>query len=286
MLAEFIVVTTLGLGLPQDTVLPFRWTGTLPPGATLEVRGIIGTIRAEPARGREISVEASRKGGRHGAPGNVEIRVFQDSARVLICAVYPRDEWDGHRDRSRPRDPCEAARQNAVRRGQNDTRVDYLVKVPSGVRFIGETVTDDVIVVGLRGPAEGYSIAGDVTMRDIRGAVLDAASISGDLTFQQVDAPEVYAGTLSGDVSFDGAIHRRGDYELFSHTGGIAVTLPRNAGVEVEVHASHKDDLHSSVPLVRSAESRRRYAGKQGDGSARMDLTSFGGDIRISASDR
>ena len=285
MLTEFAVVTTLMLAMPQDTVLPFRWTGTLRPGATLEVRGIIGSIQAEPASGRTVTVQASRKGGRHGAPGNVEIRVFHDSARVLICAIYPRNRWDNHRHDGPPRDACDAAQRNTAARGENDTRVDYIVKVPQGVRFIGETVTDDVTVVGLRGDAEGYSIAGDVTMRDIRGSVVDAASISGNLSFQQVDAPAVYAGTLSGDVTFDGAIHRRGDYILLSHTGEIIVALPRGAGIEFEVHASSRNDLHSSVPLARSVESRRRYAGKQGDGSAKMDLTSFGGAIRITTPD-
>jgi DUF4097 and DUF4098 domain-containing protein YvlB len=148
---------------------------------------------------------------------------------------------------------------------------------------VGQTVTDDVTVTGLRGSAEGYSIAGDVTMRDIRGPVIDAASISGDLSFLEVDAARVYAGTLSGDVKFDGAIHRRGEYELLSHTGAIAVSLPKGAGIEFAVHASSRNDLHSIVPLVRSTESRRRYAGKQGDGSAKMDLTSFGGDIQITS---
>ena len=226
-------------------------------------------------------MQATRVRGHRGIPEDVAIRVFEDSGRVLICAIYPRSRWQDDDRHGPARDACELARRHQTVRAENDTRVDYLVKVPAGVRFIGETVTDDVTVTGLRGPAEGYSIAGNVTMRDIRGAVVDAASISGDLSFLQVDAPRVYAGTLSGDIRFDGAIHRRGAYELLSWNGAIAVSLPRGAGIEFEVHASSREDLHSSVPLVRSAESRRRYAGKQGDGSAKMDLTSFGGDIRI-----
>jgi len=276
-----MLAATLGSPVRQDTTSQFRWTGTLPAGATLEVRGVIGGIRAVAAPGREISVEASKTRGHRGLPEGVGIRVFQDSGRVLICAIYPRNPGDNEADHGPARDDCELARRHLTVREQNDTRVDYVVKVPAGIHFIGETVTEDVTITGLRGAAEGYSVAGNVRLTDIRGPVIDAASISGDISFLQVDAPRVYAGTLSGDVSFTGAIQHRGEYELLSWNGAIAIALPKGAGIEFEVHASSRDDLHSSVPLVRSVESRRRYAGKQGDGSAKMNLTSFGGDIRI-----
>ncbi|HEV8123191.1 MAG TPA: hypothetical protein VGP80_03035 [Gemmatimonadales bacterium] len=283
MLTVLLLAATLGSPVRQDTASLFRWTGTLPAGATLEVRGVIGSIRADAASGREVSVEATRTRGHRGLPEDVAIRVFEDSGRVLICAIYPRSRWQNDEEDRPARDACEVAGRHRTDRGENDTRVDYIVKVPAGVHFVGETVTEDVTVTGLHGSAEGYSVAGNVTMRDIRGSVVDAASISGDISFLRVDAPRVYAGTLSGDVSFDGVIRQSGDYELLSWNGAIAVALPKGAGIEFEVHASSRDDLHSSVPLVRSLESRRRYGGKQGDGSAKMNLTSFGGDIRISS---
>lgn len=285
MIISLLLAATLGFPASQDTSSSFRWTGTRPAGTTLEVRGVIGSIRAVATPGREISVEASKTRGHRGLPGGVAIRVFQDSSRVLICAIYPKSPGDNEPDHGPARDDCELARRHLTLREQNDTRVDYIVKVPAGIHFIGETVTEDVTITGLRGAAEGYSIAGDVTLTDIRGSVIDAASISGDIAFRQVDAPQVYAGTLSGDVSFDGVVQRRGEYELLSWSGAIAVSLPRNAGVELEVHASDHEDLHSSV-VLNPTESRRRYAGKQGDGSAKMNLTSFGGDIRITTPER
>jgi hypothetical protein len=287
MLATTIFLAT-GFGFIgiQDTTPQFHWSEVMPAGSTIEVRGVIGGIRAEAVSGREVTVEATRQRGRHGIPEDVEIRVFRDSGstNVLICAVYPRGRWDdGGRDTSR--DPCEAARRRRTEGGDNDTRVDYLVKVPAGIHFVGQTVTDDVIVTGLRGAAEGYSIAGDVTMRDVKGSVIDAASISGNLRFQQVDAPAVYGGTLSGDVSFAGVIHRQGDYDLLSHTGEIAVDVPRGADVSLEVWASG-GDLHSVIPLARRPQGRHRFAGKQGDGSAKMSLTSLNGEVHILAPPR
>lgn len=286
MLAEMLLATGIGSFGIQDTTPPFRWSEAMPAGSTIEVRGVIGGIRAEPASGREVTVVATRARGRHGIPEDVEIRVFRDSAgaNVLICAVYPRGRWDDG-GQALPRDPCEAARRRRDERAENDTRVDYLVKVPAGIHFVGRTVTDDVIVTGLRGAAEGYSIAGDVTLRDVKGSVIDAASISGNLRFQQVDAPSVYGGTLSGDISFAGTIHRQGDYDLLSHSGEIAVDVPRGADVSLEVWASG-GDLHSVIPLTRRPESRHRFAGKQGDGSAKMSLTSLNGEVHILAPPR
>lgn len=285
MLAEMLLATGIGFFGIQDTTPEFRWSEAMPAGSTIEVRGVIGGIRAEAASGREVTVVATRQRGRHGIPEDVEIRVFRDSsANVLICAVYPRGRWD-EGNQETPRDPCEAARRRRTEQAENDTRVDYVVKVPAGIRFVGQTVTDDVLVTGLRGAAEGYSIAGDVTMRDVKGSVIDAASISGNLRFQQVDAPSVYGGTLSGDVSFAGTIHRQGDYDLLSHTGEIAVDVPRGANVSLEVWASG-GDLHSVIPLSRRPQGRHRFAGKQGDGSAKMSLTSLNGEVHILAPPR
>lgn len=281
----FLLIVGAGLAGPQDST-QFRWSEVLPAGSSLEVRGIIGGIQAGPAQGREVVVQATKQAGRHGSPGAIEIRVFREENKVVLCAIYPRQPWnDNGPERAGETDPCEAARPWSNDRQGNDTRVDFMVQVPAGIRFIGQTVTGDVAVSGLRGAAEGYSIAGNVTMRDVKGSVIDAASISGALRFLDVDAPSVYGGTLSGDVSFAGVIHRQGDYDLLSHTGEIAVEVPRNAGVSLEVWAT-EDDLHSVVPLSRTSESRHRFAGRQGDGSARMALTTLNGEIHILASPR
>ena len=58
MLTALMLAAALGSPVRQDTASQFRWTGTLPAGATLEVRGVIGSIRADAASGREISVRS------------------------------------------------------------------------------------------------------------------------------------------------------------------------------------------------------------------------------------
>jgi hypothetical protein len=267
-------------------VEPFRWSEVVPAGHTVEVHGIIGSIRAVAAQGQEVEVVGTRKQGQRGDPAAVEVRVLREGNRIVLCTIYPRDDrWNG-RGEGDTRDLCERAQQAAplVRDG-NDTRIDFEVRVPAGVHFVGKTVTEGVVLSGLRANAEGYSVAGDVSITDVQGRVVDAASISGDIDFERVNAAQVYAGTLSGDVRFNGTIQRNGDYSFLSYTGELTVNLPSSAGVSLNV-ISPRGGLHSSVALEPlSATSRRRYTGRQGNGSARLSLTTLNGEVIIQGSE-
>ncbi|MEO8201495.1 MAG: DUF4097 family beta strand repeat-containing protein [Gemmatimonadota bacterium] len=259
----------------------YSWREVIPTGTTLEIRGVIGSISARAASGKEAQVFATRTRGHRGDPAQVEIRIIRQPNRIIVCTIYPRDDrWNRNNDHVEFKDPCEAAQWEKVGRGDNDTRVDYEIQVPAGVHFIGQTVTANVLLAGLRGDAEGYSIAGDVRVSDVRGGVIDAASISGNITFDRVDAADVYAGTLSGDVHFTGALRAAGEYSFLSHTGEITVNIPPAAGVTFNVSAP-KGQVTSSVPLTPSSHSWRRSSGRQGSGSAGMTLNSLNGEIHI-----
>lgn len=262
---------------------PFEWKEAVPAGSTVEVRGIIGSIRAVAAAGRDVEVVGARHRGGRGDPAAVEIRVIREGSRIILCTIYPRDDrWGRGNDSDPKQDSCERAQQDAPRvNGGNDTRIDFEVRVPAGVNFVGQTVTEGVVLSGLRANAEGYSVAGDVSITDVRGSVVDAASISGDITFDRVDANQVYAGTLSGDVVFSGAVRGGGDYSFLSHTGELTVSLPARSGVTLQV-ISPRRGVQSSVALEpASATTRRRFTGKQGNGSARMSLTTLNGEVVI-----
>jgi hypothetical protein len=281
-----IISALLGLTLAAQggQAGPFHWKEAVPAGSTVEVQGIIGRIRAVAAAGAEVEVTGTSQRGRRGEPSAVEIRVIREGSRITFCTIYPRDDrWDDRRDhRQAAKESCERAREDAPRvREGNDTRIDFEVRVPAGVNFVGQTVTEEVVLTGLRAGAEGYSVAGDVHISDVRGPVVDAASIGGDITFEQVDAAQVYAGTLSGDVRFTGTVKQGGDYSFLSYTGELTVDLPARSGVSLSVIAPRRG-LHSSVELAPlSATTRRRFTGRQGNGSARMNLTTLNGEVVI-----
>jgi hypothetical protein len=278
-----LTLLALAAALQSGGSEPFVWKEVVPAGTTVEVRGIIGSIRAVAAGGREVEILGTRHRGKNGDPAAVEVRVIRESSRIIICTIYPRDgRWNQDSGESK-RDSCERAQDNGPRvRDGNDTRIDYEVRVPAGVNFVGQTVTEGVVLDGLRGNAEGYSVAGDVRISDVRGVAVDAASISGDITFDRVDATQVYGGTLSGNVQFTGSVQRQGDYSFLTYTGELSVALPASSGVTLSV-ISPRDGLHSSVALtpVNQGPRRRRFSGRQGNGSARMSLTTLNGEVVI-----
>lgn len=66
----------------------FQWQGQLAPAQLLEIRGALGSIRAEGTSDGTASVTA-RKTATAGDPATVSIQVTPSEGGVVICAMYP-----------------------------------------------------------------------------------------------------------------------------------------------------------------------------------------------------
>ncbi|HKC65235.1 MAG TPA: hypothetical protein VKB86_16455, partial [Pyrinomonadaceae bacterium] len=108
----------------QSSADEFHWSGRVAQGQTIEIKGINGSVRAEPSSGNEAEVTA-KKTGRRSDPKEVEIRVVEHSGGVTICAVYPSDN---------PGSPntCESGENGSSHVRDNDVQVDFTVRVPQG----------------------------------------------------------------------------------------------------------------------------------------------------------
>jgi len=169
-----------------------RWHGWVPSGQVVEVNNIRGNVRAEPASGDEIEVIAIKRG--IGDPAQVSIEVVEHKGGITICAVYP------NADHSRPFD-CRPSHGGGFRLAEasaavtrirwdnggggdvvmNDLRVDFVVRLPKRLRFIGRTVDGDVSAHMLQQDVEAHSVRGDVRV-DLGitpGAEVHAESVNG-----------------------------------------------------------------------------------------------------------
>ena len=109
VIGSLLLLPALLASPPGDTST-FAWREVLAAGTILEVRGVIGSIIAEETAGAAAEVTGIKRGGRHGNPATVEIRVIRTGSRVIICTLYPRDErWSRHDDEGHAKDACEAA---------------------------------------------------------------------------------------------------------------------------------------------------------------------------------
>jgi hypothetical protein len=131
-------------------------------------------------------------------------------------------------------------------------------------------------------------VAGAVTIRDCRGD-LYAESIGGAMTLEGIQSSDVEVGTVGGTLRFDGAIADGGRYNFGSHVGEIWLHLPTSINAEVEVVTLAGDiavDFPGAPEEPTMAEgfpglNKKELTFQVGNGSARIEVETFGGTVHI-----
>jgi DUF4097 and DUF4098 domain-containing protein YvlB len=275
MLATMVVLAALTQA--QD----FTWSGAIPSGKWLTVKNISGDIRVEPTSSGQATVTAVKRAGRHGDPEDVVVRQVSTDRGIEICVLYPGSDddgdcdWDGNRRRGRNR---------GSNWDNNDTEVTFTVKVPANTNLNVGTVSGDVTGNGIRGDTEARSVSGDVRLTDVVARIVEAVTVSGNVELLRVNADEVVAETVSGDVDFSGEIHKNGDYDMKTLSGDVIMRIPKGTGADIS-GATFSGDFSTSFPITTKATSRytrkQRINGTIGDGSARIRVESFSGDVEL-----
>ncbi len=153
-----------------------------------------------------------------------------------------------------------------------------LVRGGNGLVVV-HSVEEEVRVERVRGRVRASSTDGDVWIRDVVGEVT-AESIDGNIELDGVDSRQVTAQTVDGDVVFDGPIHDDGRYHLSTHDGDVSASIPAGTNATVMV-ASFDGDFETSFSVVLRGLRGRRFHFTLGDGSARIELESFDGDVYL-----
>lgn len=258
VLAGMMVVLGAGRVAAQAAEEPFRWSGALAPGMVLEVKGILGSIVAEPASGAQAEVVAEKR-GRSSDFGDVEIRMVQESDGVTICAVYNPEDYDT--------DDCDL--DDRRRNDRNDRRgsrvdVDFTVRVPTGVELIATVVAGDVEANGLSSNVTAHSVSGDVAVSTT--GVVEAGTVSGelDITMGSLDWNRLAFNTVSGDIT---------------------LRLPEALEAEVDFE-SLSGDLDTDFDLQVDRRRNGRFVGSRvegtiGDGGRALSFHTVSGDVRL-----
>ena len=275
----FVIMTALGaaaaLSATDATVLqaqnpnPWTWRGTVAAGRTLEIRGVMGTIRAEPASGREVEVTAT-KTAEHSDVNDVRIEVVQEGGDVTICAVYPGSGND-----------CERGGGENHMRGHNDVHVNFTVRVPAGVNFQGAAVSGDVSATGLTGSVELTSVSGDVSGTGLTGRA-DLNSVSGDVELETASG-EASGRSVSGSVRATVRGRATAPLRFSSVSGDLTISLPRDMGADIEMN-SVSGEMSSDFPLTLGAGGRVRRShlrARIGEGGRALNLSTVSGDVRL-----
>ena len=274
MLTTLATLAALALTQQTDTTVPVR------AGARLEINNF----------GGEIAVKTwTRNAVRVVAEHSSRDRISVDASELVV-----RVKSEGRRGPS---------------------QIDYAVTVPawmalslSGVytdikvdgaqnEITAETVQGEITVLGGAGNVSLKSVMGAVTLEKARGRIalssvneevratdvsgdLTAETVNGDVTLTQIESANAEANTVNGDITYDGTIKDGGRYRFGTHDGDVRVSVPEKANVTVSV-STFNGEFSSCFPVQLNKKTKHRFDFSIGSGSARLELESFGGDIRI-----
>ena len=194
--------------------------------------------------------------------------------------------------------------------------VDYEIDVPAGMNLnidgvhnsadisgvngaiSVESVNGSITVVGGRGAIRLESVEGRVALSNAEGNIrvttvnesvsvtnssgdIHAETVNGGISMTGIRSSNVNASTVNGNVQYTGTIRDGGEYYVNTHNGSITLTIPSATNATVVV-ATHHGEFEVDFPVqVRDREARGRFEFRLGNGSARVELESFGGSIRL-----
>jgi hypothetical protein len=142
------------------------------------------------------------------------------------------------------------------------------------------TTTGDITLKGARGAAWLESTAGRITANGLRGNVV-AETVGGTITLTDLTGEKVEVTTTGADIQIDGAPRPGGVYDIASQAGAVSVRLPAAIGARIS-YGTVRGRFHTNVPqdAAHRAEDGRTTL-PVGDGSARIDIITFSGDITV-----
>jgi DUF4097 and DUF4098 domain-containing protein YvlB len=162
----------------------------------------------------------------------------------------------------------------------------------SGVARV-ETVSGEISINGVLKSAEVKTVSGDIAF-DGAGERLEIGSVSGDIVIKSVNG-ELEAQTVSGDIrvgsgrltrvrmkSVSGDVNVRADFagtansHIESHSGDVELQLSSATSATFEAST-----FSGTIRADGNKEREKKARWSVGDGTAKVDITTFSGDVRV-----
>lgn len=230
---------------------PFHWTGTLPAGQWLRIKGINGDIRADAGPGDQIEVTASKSGA---DASEVKIEMLQESDGITFCAVYPTGSWGEENH-------CSGGHGWHSNTHNIHARVDFTVHLPRNLLLDAQTVQGDVDAQHLGRRAIVSSVNGSVRVSTSEWA--SATSVNGSITARFGSAD--WSDTL----------------KLATVNGGIDLEVPADLSAEVSF-SSVNGSFNTDFPLtVQGSLGGRHISGTIGSGGRTLKLETVNGSVSL-----
>lgn len=132
-----------------------------------------------------------------------------------------------------------------------------------------QTVSGDVTFTGKDSSLELNTVSGDSRVDGLRERIR-VESVSGDVQLQATNVTDLNAQSVSGDIQLQLSLADNARLKLNAHSGDVILSLPADSRFELD-SSSFSGDVYNDFDKT--------------GGSARIDATTFSGDLRIRKSD-
>ena len=275
MLATFATFTALAFAQQTDTQIAVR------QGIRLEVNNYGGGIVVKAWNQNAVRVHAEhssrdyvdvnlepsvltvKAASRRGPPGVVDYTINAPAWMALNLAGMSTDiEVDGT--------------QGAV----TAETVSGEIKCRGGTGYISlKSVEGAVALQDAKGRVEINTVNEGITLTGVSGDIT-AETVSGDIELEGIESSNVDVNTVSGNVLYQGTIKDAGHYRFSTHNGDVTLAIPEKTNATVSV-ATFNGDFDSSFPVSVTGTTKHRFGFTIGTGSARLELETFNGDIKL-----
>jgi DUF4097 and DUF4098 domain-containing protein YvlB len=159
--------------------------------------------------------------------------------------------------------------------------VEGAVEVTGGNGLISlRSVQGSVTLRGAKGRISVNSVNEDVSVANSSGEIV-AGTVNGEIDLRIIDAATVDASTINGNIAYSGSIRNGGRYGFTTHNGDITMTVAQGTNASVAVSTFNGDfESEFEVPL-RGTQKGKGFRFTLGSGSAQVTLESFQGTIEL-----
>lgn len=160
------------------------------------------------------------------------------------------------------------------------TTVQGDVDVTGGSGHISlNSTSGSVKLAKAQGRIDIVTVNDGITVTDTKGD-LSAETTNGDVELRGIDADNVSATTINGDITYDGTIKDAGHYSFSTNNGDVDVSIPTGANVAVTA-STFNGDFDACFPVTLTGSHKHRFSFTLGTGSAKLEMESFGGDLKL-----
>ncbi|HJR62707.1 MAG TPA: DUF4097 family beta strand repeat-containing protein [Gemmatimonadaceae bacterium] len=235
----------------------FSWRGEVPAGNWIHIRNTNGPVHIDSTSGSMVEVLAT-KHWRGGKPREVRFKVSQEGDDVYVCALWGSHGRCGEEGYSSSRSWWEKL--PFLKR--SSVRVDFTVRVPSGVKVNASTINGAIAVRGADDEVEVQTVNGGIEAATSRGPI-QAQTVNGSIVARM--------DSLTGD----------GDIQLETVNGSITAYMPDSFDAMLDAETVN-GRVTTDFPITTSGTiSPKELRGSIGRGGRTISLETVNGSVRL-----